>query len=252
MHRNRTAPTTLSASRTRTPPYLPCTQYLSSGREHSTAPHRTTPGTTPHHTHAHALAHTLSRQLCRFFHPLIFLPFTPTPPPLPFFFAYVLASRSSSPSESSRAVPLLPSFRTPHPPAAAAPVSPGPRLSAFRPSCPLLFPLSQGPKRRHSPNMAGRMVLYKLVVLGDGGVGKTALTIQLCLQHFVETVSTSVPTLLSRHSLPSPPRLGSLRPCPPPLSSPPLLPLHARNKIANAGPKHLHNGARANRFCLRI
>lgn len=36
--------------------------------------------------------------------------------------------------------------------------------------------------------MAGRMVLYKLVVLGDGGVGKTALTIQLCLQHFVETV----------------------------------------------------------------
>jgi GTPase SAR1 family protein len=37
--------------------------------------------------------------------------------------------------------------------------------------------------------MAGRMVLYRLVVLGDGGVGKTALTIQLCLQHFVETVS---------------------------------------------------------------
>lgn len=31
-------------------------------------------------------------------------------------------------------------------------------------------------------------MLYKLVVLGDGGVGKTALTIQLCLQHFVETV----------------------------------------------------------------
>jgi GTPase KRas protein len=26
-------------------------------------------------------------------------------------------------------------------------------------------------------------------VLGDGGVGKTALTIQLTLQHFVETVS---------------------------------------------------------------
>jgi GTPase SAR1 family protein len=50
------------------------------------------------------------------------------------------------------------------------------------------------------------MVLYKLVVLGDGGVGKTALTIQLCLQHFVETVS-HVPTkhlagsLLSCHLL---------------------------------------------------
>lgn len=37
------------------------------------------------------------------------------------------------------------------------------------------------------------MVLYKLVVLGDGGVGKTALTIQLCLQHFVETVSPPPP-----------------------------------------------------------
>ena len=37
------------------------------------------------------------------------------------------------------------------------------------------------------------MVLYKLVVLGDGGVGKTALTIQLTLQHFVETVSTPHP-----------------------------------------------------------
>jgi hypothetical protein len=36
-----------------------------------------------------------------------------------------------------------------------------------------------------------QMVLYKLVVLGDGGVGKTALTIQLTLQHFVETVSSS-------------------------------------------------------------
>ncbi len=46
--------------------------------------------------------------------------------------------------------------------------------------------------------MANKMVLYKLVVLGDGGVGKTALTIQLCLQHFVETVS-----LLIRATLPS-------------------------------------------------
>jgi GTPase SAR1 family protein len=26
------------------------------------------------------------------------------------------------------------------------------------------------------------MTLYKLVVLGDGGVGKTALTIQVCVQ----------------------------------------------------------------------
>ena len=35
------------------------------------------------------------------------------------------------------------------------------------------------------------MVLYKLVVLGDGGVGKTALTIQLTLQHFIEHTSIS-------------------------------------------------------------
>ncbi|KPI44854.1 Protein ras-2 [Cyphellophora attinorum] len=40
--------------------------------------------------------------------------------------------------------------------------------------------------------MAGRMTLYKLVVLGDGGVGKTALTIQLCLNHFVETYDPTI------------------------------------------------------------
>ncbi|KAF2712491.1 ras-domain-containing protein [Pleomassaria siparia CBS 279.74] len=40
--------------------------------------------------------------------------------------------------------------------------------------------------------MAGRLTLYKLVVLGDGGVGKTALTIQLCLQHFVETYDPTI------------------------------------------------------------
>jgi len=36
------------------------------------------------------------------------------------------------------------------------------------------------------------MNLYKLVVLGDGGVGKTALTIQLCLNHFVETYDPTI------------------------------------------------------------
>ncbi|PVU90077.1 hypothetical protein BB559_004802 [Furculomyces boomerangus] len=30
------------------------------------------------------------------------------------------------------------------------------------------------------------MKTYKIVILGDGGVGKTALTIQLCLNHFIE------------------------------------------------------------------
>jgi len=38
----------------------------------------------------------------------------------------------------------------------------------------------------------GKMTLYKLVVLGDGGVGKTALTIQLCLNHFVETYDPTI------------------------------------------------------------
>ncbi|SAM09851.1 hypothetical protein [Absidia glauca] len=36
------------------------------------------------------------------------------------------------------------------------------------------------------------MMLYKLVVLGDGGVGKTALTIQLCLNHFVDSYRKQV------------------------------------------------------------
>ncbi|KAF2157917.1 hypothetical protein K461DRAFT_212176, partial [Myriangium duriaei CBS 260.36] len=36
------------------------------------------------------------------------------------------------------------------------------------------------------------MTLHKLVVLGDGGVGKTALTIQLCLNHFVETYDPTI------------------------------------------------------------
>ncbi|KAL7273286.1 RAS2 protein [Rhizina undulata] len=40
--------------------------------------------------------------------------------------------------------------------------------------------------------MTTRMTLYKLVVLGDGGVGKTALTIQLCLNHFVETYDPTI------------------------------------------------------------
>ncbi|KAF2807514.1 ras-domain-containing protein [Mytilinidion resinicola] len=37
-----------------------------------------------------------------------------------------------------------------------------------------------------------KLTTYKLVVLGDGGVGKTALTIQLCLNHFVETYDPTI------------------------------------------------------------
>lgn len=34
-------------------------------------------------------------------------------------------------------------------------------------------------------DMAGKATLYKLVVLGDGGVGKTALTIQVRLMKYI-------------------------------------------------------------------
>jgi hypothetical protein len=37
-----------------------------------------------------------------------------------------------------------------------------------------------------SSSMVEKMAVYRLVLLGDGGVGKSALTIQLTLQHFVE------------------------------------------------------------------
>lgn len=69
------------------------------------------------------------------------------------------------------------------------------------------------------------MVLYKLVVLGDGGVGKTALTIQLCLQHFVETVrllSFAFPPSLQRPPWPRQSQwLFGMTPDPPPPASRP-------------------------------
>ena len=61
-------------------------------------------------------------------------------------------------------------------------------------------------------------MLYRIVVLGDGGVGKTALTIQLCLNHFVETYDPTIedsyrkqvviddePCVLEVHQPPHPP-----------------------------------------------
>ncbi|KAI0147348.1 hypothetical protein GGR57DRAFT_260172 [Xylariaceae sp. FL1272] len=40
--------------------------------------------------------------------------------------------------------------------------------------------------------MPAKLSLYKLVILGDGGVGKTCMTIQLTLQHFVETYDPTI------------------------------------------------------------
>lgn len=36
------------------------------------------------------------------------------------------------------------------------------------------------------------MQLYKLVVLGEPSIGKTALTLQMCLNHFVETYDPTI------------------------------------------------------------
>lgn len=39
---------------------------------------------------------------------------------------------------------------------------------------------------------SGKMTEYKLVVVGDGGVGKSALTIQLIQNHFVEEYDPTI------------------------------------------------------------
>ncbi|RAL64452.1 hypothetical protein DID88_001928 [Monilinia fructigena] len=52
-----------------------------------------------------------------------------------------------------------------------------------------IFPTDKSSTAQHS---TAKWSLYKLVVLGDGGVGKTALTIQLTLQHFVETYDPTI------------------------------------------------------------
>ena len=47
-------------------------------------------------------------------------------------------------------------------------------------------------RARAVPLAPNATMLYRIVVLGDGGVGKTALTIQLCLNHFVETYDPTI------------------------------------------------------------
>ncbi|KAJ9611409.1 RAS2 protein [Cladophialophora chaetospira] len=48
------------------------------------------------------------------------------------------------------------------------------------------------PLSRPSGTSVGSLGLYKLVVLGDGGVDKTALVIQFCLNHFVKTYDPTI------------------------------------------------------------
>jgi len=42
---------------------------------------------------------------------------------------------------------------------------------------------------------------YKVVVLEDGGVGKTALTIQLCLNHFIENYDPTIEDSYRKHAV---------------------------------------------------
>jgi hypothetical protein len=49
----------------------------------------------------------------------------------------------------------------------------------FRKIYTLIYPVRSLRDTEITTIMAGKMTLYKLVVLGDGGVGKTALTIQV-------------------------------------------------------------------------
>lgn len=42
---------------------------------------------------------------------------------------------------------------------------------------------------------------YKVVILGDGGVGKTALTIQLCLNHFIESYDPTIEDSYRKHAV---------------------------------------------------
>lgn len=61
--------------------------------------------------------------------------------------------------------------------------------SAIRPSPPLL--VSEPSTTANSTgvrNASGKLVLYKLVVLGDGGVGKTELTLQVSINFYVPIV----------------------------------------------------------------
>ncbi|KAF9698509.1 hypothetical protein EKO04_003860 [Ascochyta lentis] len=48
--------------------------------------------------------------------------------------------------------------------------------------------------------MVGSLPVHRVVVLGDGGTGKTALTIQFCLQNFVETYDPTIEDLYKKET----------------------------------------------------
>jgi hypothetical protein len=66
----------------------------------------------------------------------------------------------------------------------------------------------QTPSHRRHPvqsscpyKMSGRVSLVRIVIFGDGGVGKTSLTTRFVVNHFVEEVSKLMPTPPERRTV---------------------------------------------------
>lgn len=89
----------------------------------------------------------------------------------------------------------------------AVAVGPTRRRDVCRPYAKLLIKCKITPSScswLHRSTPVRRVLSVKIVVLGDGGVGKTALTIQLCLNHFIGKTSSATLSRTGRwHTGPS-------------------------------------------------